>query len=650
MREASPKKHIKRMLVYVFNVWLLPFSAIVFLLASLVLLYTLHDRQDQVLSAARDDALWAAYQLDRENLKLRTLIAQYQRDLNPITWDELLLRHEILYSRLGHLERGQLSEMFDASPRTHTLSHEILRIVREMDSIFEQGDAHAQQSLASIEALSADVLTRSEELVTRMKGMSAQLITESRENQLKLYNYLGLLVLLLAIIVSMIIFFIIRKMLDAKNAHKNAELLAAELQLAAIKAEAASKSKSEFLATMSHEIRTPMNGVLGMVTLLKETSLSPIQSDYVATIYGSASALLTILNDILDISKLEAGHFEVDDSEFDLVPMVHDVTALFSITAQQKKTQVMTKIGEDVRGVYRSDAGRVRQVLLNLVGNAVKFTHSGTVVVEVNKDTQHDGWLKFSVTDTGLGIAADAKGKLFSVFTQADASTSRKFGGTGLGLAICKRIVEGLGGEIGFSSEEGVGSCFYFALPMTYLGGTETGLAKPCTVQTMELFQPLTSLELMPESLSVIDDAQPLLDVDLPSRLRVLVVEDNRVNQKVAMGLLSKLNQEVLIAENGIEALALLENEAVDLIFMDMQMPIMDGLEAARAIRSSGKVFKDVSIVAMTANAMKEDRENCLAAGMNDYLSKPIKKAELEAMVKKWGRGVIKKGAFKTPF
>lgn len=642
MREASPKKQIKRMLVYGFNVWLLPFSAIVFLLASLVMLFTLHDRQDQVLSAARDDALWAAYQLDRENLKLRSLIAQYQRDLDPVTWDELLLRYEILYSRLSHLERGQLAELFDSSPRTRMLSNEILRLVREMDLIFEQGDAHAQQSLASIEVLTAEVLTNSEELVTRMKGISALLITENREHQLKLYNYLGLLVLLLAIIVSMIIFFIVRKMLEAKNAHKNAETLAAELQLAAIKAEAASKSKSEFLATMSHEIRTPMNGVLGMVTLLKETPLSPTQADYVATIYGSASALLTILNDILDISKLEAGRFEIDDSEFDLVPMVQDVTALFSITAEQKNTRVLTKIDESVKGIYRSDAGRVRQVLLNLVGNAVKFTDSGEVIVSVKKDKYRQGWVRFSVKDTGLGIAEDAKGKLFNVFTQADASTSRKFGGTGLGLAICKRIVEGLGGEIGFASLEGVGSRFYFTLPMTYLGvASDKEPVKSFSDQTKDLLKGVS--EPM-ESLRLIADKSPCAELAPSNRLRVLVVEDNRVNQKVAMGLLSKFNQEVLIAENGVEALALLEKEAVDLVFMDMQMPIMDGLEAAQAIRFSQKAFKDVPIVAMTANAMKEDRENCLAAGMNDYLSKPIKKAELEAMVEKWGSIVIQKG------
>lgn len=642
MREASPKKQIKRMLVYGFNVWLLPFSAIVFLFASLVMLFTLHDRQDQVLSAARDDALWAAYQLDRENLKLRSLIAQYQRDLDPVTWDELLLRYEILYSRLSHLERGQLAELFDSSPRTRMLSNEILRLVREMDLIFEQGDAHAQQSLASIEVLTAEVLTNSEELVTRMKGISALLITENREHQLKLYNYLGLLVLLLAIIVSMIIFFIVRKMLEAKNAHKNAETLAAELQLAAIKAEAASKSKSEFLATMSHEIRTPMNGVLGMVTLLKETPLSPTQADYVATIYGSASALLTILNDILDISKLEAGRFEIDDSEFDLVPMVQDVTALFSITAEQKNTRVLTKIDESVKGIYRSDAGRVRQVLLNLVGNAVKFTDSGEVIVSVKKDKYRQGWVRFSVKDTGLGIAEDAKGKLFNVFTQADASTSRKFGGTGLGLAICKRIVEGLGGEIGFASLEGVGSRFYFTLPMTYLGvASDKEPVKSFSDQTKDLLKGVS--EPM-ESLRLIADKSPCAELAPSNRLRVLVVEDNRVNQKVAMGLLSKFNQEVLIAENGVEALALLEKEAVDLVFMDMQMPIMDGLEAAQAIRFSQKAFKDVPIVAMTANAMKEDRENCLAAGMNDYLSKPIKKAELEAMVEKWGSIVIQKG------
>ncbi|GAB2590767.1 ATP-binding protein [Nitrincola alkalisediminis] len=641
MREFGSKTHIKHFLAYVLNVWLLPICAVVFLLASLVLLYSLHDRQNQVLSAARDDALWAAYQLDRENLKLSTLIAKYQLDLDPHTWDELSLRFEILYSRLGLLERGQLSELFDSSPQTRVLSNQIVQRVREMDAIFERGDDYAKQSLAQVDVLSKDILRLSEELVTRMKGVSAQIIISDRQYQLTLYGYLGSLVILLAIVVSMIIFFIIRKMLEAKHARKNAELLAAELQLTAIKAEAANNSKSEFLATMSHEIRTPMNGVLGMVTLLKETPLTPVQSDYVSTIYGSASALLTILNDILDISKLEAGRFEIDDAEFDLVSTVSEVTSLFSVAAAKKNTRIQTHVDEEVKGIYRSDAGRVRQVLLNLVGNAVKFTDEGSVIVSVRKDKLRPGWVWFSIKDTGLGIPDDAKNKLFTAFTQADASTSRKFGGTGLGLAISKRIVECLGGKIGFSSLTGVGSRFYFTLPLTYVASSNVDVSSlPISDQMKALFDQV--LESQPPRV-LTSELNPALNTESENRLRVLVVEDNKVNQKVAIGLLSKLDQQVLIAENGLEALEVLEKEKIDLVFMDMQMPIMDGLAAARAIRSSNSLYKEVPIVAMTANAMKEDRDNCLAAGMNDYLSKPIKKAELEQMVEKWGQIVIKK-------
>jgi signal transduction histidine kinase/CheY-like chemotaxis protein len=399
------------------------------------------------------------------------------------------------------------------------------------------------------------------------------------------------------------------RIIRRKLAHAKSQ---AEVQ--AERAESGSRAKSEFLAMMSHEIRTPMNGVLGFANLLLDTKLDSEQREFVENIRCSGDALLTIINDVLDYSKIEAGKLSVDNMEFNLRSVCNEVRSLLQPSAAAKGLTLNLQFAPSIPESLIGDPVRVRQILLNLVGNAIKFTTSGSVSIEVSSVDADQ--VRVSVIDTGIGIAAGQLDKLFERFTQGDASITRRYGGTGLGLAISKKLITLMGGEISASSEPGKGSVFWFRLPVRAPLNSSTRIASP--------LPPPPAPQPLPAQRS--------------SGGRLLVVEDNVVNQKVAMRMLLKMGYEVDLAEDGRQALERLSATRYDAVLMDCQMPEMDGYQATRHIRDPASAVLDheVPVIAMTANAFAEDRERCLEAGMNDFLSKPVDRSTLEQMLQKW--------------
>ncbi len=391
-----------------------------------------------------------------------------------------------------------------------------------------------------------------------------------------------------------------------------------ELVKAKNAAEMAAHAKAVFLANMSHEIRTPMNGIIGMAELLKRTPLNAEQKEYIDIISASGENLLTVINDILDFSKIEAGKIVLESIPFSVRDEIRNVISILNFQAKKKGVNLITEIDEDVPEFVKADPVRLKQVIINLVNNAIKFTETGSVTVEVSCQEVNNKKriFLFKVIDTGIGISEEGVQRLFKSFSQVDISVTRKYGGTGLGLAISKNLVELMNGEIGVESEEGVGSTFWFTASLDIMTEEE-----------------VNQLQLKKDGEQNRDDRSEIRSSN------ILLAEDNLINQKVAMAHLKKFGHKVTIANNGIEAVDYFSKFRYDLILMDIQMPEMDGLVATKLIREFEKENHQperTPIVAMTANVMAEDIKKYMDQGMDDFIGKPFKAEELKDIFQKY--------------
>lgn len=582
------------------------------LLAILVSVYMdIANRQRAMRDSVRENAMWSVYQLNREAQDLhQTLELMLAReDLGGQRLQDLALRYDIVYSRIDTLRKAQFEESFAADAEVGKHLRVIQQICETSQPLFDAvmaGTAVKREDLLRLEG-DLDVLSQaSSDLLiytnTFVSTERAQSRVEIEALQRKAMTLIGLLV----VSVAVLIITLQRQLRNVQAAGVSLEAMAEELSISYQAAEAGNRAKSQFMATMGHEIRTPLNAILGMVELLELTRLSAEAAAHVRTIRGSGEALLDIINEILDYAKIEHGKLELERRAVDLQQLAETSVDMMRGRAAESRNLVTLDLPEHWRTRFvLSDPTRLRQVILNLMSNAVKFTQDGMVTLRMQQTLRKGAlWLRVEVEDTGIGIDEAGRAKLFRPFSQVDASISRRYGGTGLGLTICKEIIDRFGGTMGVESVPGEGSIFWFELPVERTEAPAAGGA----VQAEATLAPAP-------------------------RLRILVVEDNKVNQQVILGYLRHLGQEAVVAENGLLGVERARAEAFDLILMDMQMPVMDGIEAARQIRSTPGPSCTTPIVALTANASEDDRRTCLAVGMSGFQAKPIGIAVLHRLI-----------------
>ena len=563
------------------------------MIAAAVLFLRLLDTEREMDSLVREDAMWAVFQSDRHLRAFEHEVSLILQTGDTGLHGRMMQQYDILYSRVRLLERGTFLLDLNSDGALSAFALDLRETLVGMVGVLDSLDPTAPEYPERLRTLTADLprlLGVSNDLVLAANAEINNARVRERDQRRALQDQLALLAMVAVLAFAGIFALLMLQLRRIGRANRHMALLQERSRRQALRAQSANRAKSAFLATMSHEIRTPLNGIIGSTELLALDSVPGNQADRLQTIKASAFLLRDIIDGILDFSKLDAGRLETRRTEVDLT----DLAALLreAFASQAASAGIDFDVSLPQARILTNDV-RLRQILINLIGNAIKFTPAGGVRVRGDLAA---GVLRIEVEDDGIGIPLEDQPRLFKEFFQVDGTFARQYGGTGLGLAICKRVVDGMGGTIGVRSAPGTGSCFWFTVPV----------------------EPAPEPIIAPPPPSPASQAGP--------RLQVLVVEDNDVNLQVVIGLLTHLGHDAIAARNGHEALATLAGIAPDVILMDMQMPLMDGVQATRAIRAQGLAYP---IIGVTANALPEDRRACLAAGMDDFLPKPLTLATL---------------------
>jgi signal transduction histidine kinase/ActR/RegA family two-component response regulator len=580
--------------------------------------------QKQTIRAANDmrsDSVIAlAFQCEREFLRFRSRVDVAVHSGTPLDVDDLALRFDIFQSRLTLLRDNPSISMLVGQPEYVALLPELEKMVRQTEAVLAKKPvvtAELAGLLGTLNSLGPNVqaltVVATSEVSHRLEHQDATMLEQN-----DLIIALTVLQLLLLMVAAAALVIWQRRQESERLA---LEALNVELKDARFKAEAASRSKSQFLANMSHELRTPFNGMLGMMQLLESTALDASQRDFIATAQSSAKHLLSLLNDILDVSALESGNFKLTTAPTDVRQVFNDVQSLLEPQATSKGVRLVSLAPNNVLPWAEVDAKRLKQILFNLVGNAIKFTEQGavTVTAQVNPLGHSAAELVCEVTDTGIGMDASSLEKLFQRFYQVDAGANRKFGGTGLGLEISQSLAELMGGKITVRSQLGQGSTFTLRIPLALC---PSGANR---------FSPSEYSAVPPV---VAAQANPVGNGS--KQVSVLVVEDHAINRKLVGMLLGRMGCAVTFCEDGQQAVDPVQTQAFDAILMDVNMPVMDGLTATRQIRAMGGAMAAVPIIVFTADVMNEAKERASAAGANDFLPKPVQIGDLRATLQKY--------------